>query len=328
MGSTHLKALLGIPDGQLLAVMSGTEKKLDGDLRGIQGNLGGPGERLDFSNIRKYRTVEEVLRDRDIEAVDICLPTHLHAPVTIAALRAGKHVLVEKPMALDGPAADQMIQEAEASGRTLMVAHVLRFFPSYRELSKSLSEGRLGPIRYAFFRRRTATPAWGRWQIDTDQSGGGVFDLLIHDVDMCLHLFGAPEAVSAKGYEALGSGIDCISADLHYPGIGSVSITGGWHHLGDYPFSMEFTVTGDYATVEYSSAGRPVAIYPAGGNAQVLPSDDIDPYRAQLEYFIDCVTSSRRPERCPPEQSAQAVKLIRLILESRVRKGERMRCEL
>jgi len=328
MGSTHLKALTGIPNAELTAVMSASEKKLAGDLSGIQGNLGGPGQLMNFTHVRKYRTVAEVLQDPDIEAVDICLPTHLHAPVAIAALRAGKHVLVEKPMALEGQAADEMIREAEKCGRTLMVAHVLRFFSGYRHLSTLLQDGRVGPVRYAFFRRRTAAPRWGNWQIDTKQSGGGVFDLLIHDVDMCLHLFGRPRAVSANGYEDLPSGIDCIVANLEYPGIASVSITGGWHHPGEYPFSMEFTVTGDRATVEFNSAGRPCTVYPAGAEPETMETDEKDPYQAQLEYFIECAISGRPPEKCPAEQSAQAVKLTRLILESRERKGERVRCDL
>jgi predicted dehydrogenase len=328
MGSTHLKALAGIPHTQLIAVMSSSERKLTGDLSGIRGNIGGPGQVMDFSNVRKYRTVEEVLGDADVEAVDICLPTDQHASVVIAALRAGKDVLVEKPMALDGKSADEMTREAENCGRTLMVAHVLHFFPGYKHLSRLLREGRLGPVRYAFFRRRTAAPRWGKWQTDIGRSGGGVFDLLIHDIDMCLHLFGPPMAVSATGYEDLARGIDTVSADLAYPGIGSVSIAGGWHHLSDYPFSMEFTVTGDLGTLEFNSAGRPCAFYPLGGEALLLDHDEKDPYQAQLEYFIDCATHKRRPKETPPEQSAKAVKLAGLILESRERKGERVRCDL
>jgi predicted dehydrogenase len=328
MGSTHLKALGGIPDAELIAVMDESETRLEGDLSGIQGNLGGPGEKMDFSGIRKYRTVEEVIRDPDIEAIDICLPTHLHAPIAIAALRAGKHVMVEKPMALEGEAADEMVKEAAKQGRVLMVAHVLRFFPSYLQLSELLRQGRVGPVRYAFFRRRTAAPTWGPWEFDSKKSGGGVFDLLIHDVDMCLHLFGLPTAVSATGYEDIPNGIDSIVAQFEYPAIGSVTITGGWHNVGQYPFSMEFTVTGDNATVEYSSAGHPLTVYPSNGTAEVPPSDDIDSYRAELEYFIECASQGCQPERCRPEDSARAVKLARLMVESRERKGERIQCDL
>src|SRR2546422_7288976 len=101
MGSTHLKALRNVPGAMLAAVVSADDAKLAGDLSAIQGNLGGPGEKMDFSSIARYHTVQEALADPNVEAVDICLPTGLHAPVALDALRAGKHVLVEKPMALD-----------------------------------------------------------------------------------------------------------------------------------------------------------------------------------------------------------------------------------
>jgi predicted dehydrogenase len=190
MGSTHLSALSAIPDAQLAAVFSSDERKLAGDLSAVQGNLGGPSERHDFSAVTKYRSIEALLADAGIDAVDICLPTHLHAPVAIAALRSRKHVIVEKPMALDEARAAAMIREAEKHDRVLMAGHVLRFFPVYQVLRETLRTGRLGAIRQAAFRRRCAPPAWSPWLLNAAKSGG-VFDLLIHDVDMCLHLFGS-----------------------------------------------------------------------------------------------------------------------------------------
>ncbi len=243
MGSTHLKALKNIPEAEVVAVVSSDEKKLAGDLSAIQGNIGGPGEKMDFSRVKKYRTLDQALADPDVDAVDICLPTDQHAPAALAALRAGKHVLVEKPMALDGADADRMLAEARKSGRVLMTGQVLRFIGAYQQ------DGRAGEVRMRWdrcarrcFRRRCAAPAWSKWLADPAKSGGGVFDLLIHDVDYCVHLLGKPAAVSATGYENLPRGIDVISAEFHYPSIGSVVITGGWHHPKSYPFSMEFTI--------------------------------------------------------------------------------------
>src|SRR6266705_2048334 len=76
MGSTHLKALRNVPGATLAAVVSSDDTKLAGDLSGIQGNLGGPGEKMDFSGAARYHTVQEALRDPNVDAVDICLPTH------------------------------------------------------------------------------------------------------------------------------------------------------------------------------------------------------------------------------------------------------------
>ena len=117
MGATHLKAIKNIPGIELAAVSSDIPETLTGDLSSVQGNIGGPGEKYDFSNVRKYTDVWDALRDREIDAYDICLPTHLHAPAAIEALRTGRHVLVEKPMGLD--AAEPASSSIYASRRRL-----------------------------------------------------------------------------------------------------------------------------------------------------------------------------------------------------------------
>ena len=264
--------------------------------------------------------------DDSVDAVDVCLPTYLHAPVTLQLLRAGKHVLVEKPMALDGAACDQMVAEAERQGRILMVAQVLRFLPAYQKLSGYLRDGSLGPIRSAFFRRRCAVPGWGPWEFDVSKSGGGIFDLLIHDVDMCLHLFGVPEAVSATGPDDMAHGVDHIMAQFRYPDIGFVTITGGWHHMGAFPFSMEYTVAGDRGVVEYDSAGRPPALCRANGESETPELSGKDGYQAEIEYFAECCRTGAKPELCLPGESARSVKLAHLTLESKRRDGKWVEC--
>jgi predicted dehydrogenase len=323
MGSTHIKAIRRIPGVRLAAVMDSDETRLSGDLSGIQGNLGGPGERFDFSDTARYRTPEEILADKDVQAVDICLPTFLHAPLAIQALRAGKHVLVEKPMALTGAEADRVCQEAAGSGRVLMVAHVLRFFEAYRELSRLVESGKLGAIRSCLFRRRTSVPTWGPWEFDKAKSGGGVFDLLIHDVDMALSLFGVPEAISSTGYEDMANGVDMVTSEFHYRDIGSVTISGGWHHVGQYPFSMEYTVVAERGVVEFNSAGRPATVYWANGETEALAAGNDDPYQAEIEHFIDCCRAGLVPEAGAPADSALAVKAALLMVEARQRRGEK-----
>jgi predicted dehydrogenase len=326
MGSTHLKALMRMPGARVVAVASNDETQLSGDLSGVQGNIGGPGEMMDFSAMARYRDALEAVRDPQVEAVDICLPTAQHAEAAIAALRAGKHVLVEKPMALEGAEAGRMIAEAERIGRVLMVAQVVRFMPSYRVAADMLRGGKLGSVRSAIFRRRCAAPAWSQWLSDPAQSGGGVFDLLVHDIDFAVHLFGIPESVSARGYVDMARGIDWIAADFRYPAIGAVMITGGWHHPKAFPFSMEYTVVADGGTLEYSSAGVPLTLYGADGKGTPLPTPEVDGYQSEIEYFVACASQGRAPALCPPRESAAAVKLARLMTESRNRKGEQIPC--
>ncbi len=327
MGSTHLKALRATPGAEVVAVASDDERQLSGDLSGVQGNIGGPGGRMDFSGLSKYRNWQDAVTDPAVEAVDICLPTGLHAPAAIAALGAGKHVLVEKPMALDGEAADAMLYAARASGRVLMVAQTLRFFPAYRVLAEAVRSGRLGQVCAAMFQRRCAAPQWSPWLLDRSVSGGAAFDLLVHDVDFCLHLFGAPLSVSAVGHEDLGHGTDWITAGFHYDAA-AVVVAGGWYPSPGFPFSMEYSVAGSGGVLEYSSAGVPPTLYAPDGTRTELAVAGKDGYQAEIEYFVECCLEGRQPDLCPPAESAKAVRLAELMLESRAKQGEKLRCLL
>jgi predicted dehydrogenase len=326
MGSTHLKGLQTVTGATLAAVAESDPIKRSGDMSSIQGNLGGPGEKFDFSNVAQYSTAEELFADPNVDAVDICLPTNLHKPLTLAALKAGKHVLVEKPMGLTRAECDEMIAAAEDAGRILMSAQVLRFFPAYTALKKALDSGELGAVKSAFFRRRCAAPAWSQWLKNTAVSGGGVFDLLIHDVDIANHLFGKPRAVSATGFENLEIGLDMITAQLHYDHIPSVTITGGWHHPKAYPFSMEYTVSAEGGTIDFSTDNRPPTLYNAAGDAAPLSLDTVDGYAAEIQYFADCVNAGKQPELCMPRDSATSVHITLCMNESRANGGKPVNC--
>jgi len=321
MGATHLSAWRKAPHARVTAVMSSNETKLSGDLTSIEGNLGGSGERFDFSGMRKYRRIEDALAADDIDAVDICLPTDLHAPTAIAALRAGKHVLLEKPMALDTADADSIQRAAVECNRLLMVGHVLRFIPTYRAAAEWIAGA--GQVHSALFRRRCAAPTWSAWLLDEKRSGGSVCDLLIHDTDYCISLWGMPKAVRATGSRDLSRGIDVISAELQYDRLGPVTVTGGWHHPRAYPFSMEFTIVADAGTLEWSSAdSRGLMLYSLDGEGRALPLDANDPFEAELRYFTECARAGRQPDLCPPSQSRDAVALSRLMLRSREHNGQ------
>jgi predicted dehydrogenase len=329
MGSTHIKALTSLKNGNLAAVFSNDPKKLRGELTDIQGNLGGPGETYDFSEVKKFRDLHLLLADPDIDAVDICLPTNMHAEIAIEALRAGKHVMVEKPMALTGVEADQMIQEADKAGCILMSAQVLRFVPAYKALVTALESKSYGTLRSALFRRRCSAPGWSGWLADKSLSGGGVFDLLIHDVDICLKLFGIPDSVSAVGFEDLPHGIDVITATLHYPDAPSIVITGGWHHPKAYPFSMEYTVVTDGATFDYSSAREDAAsIFTSSGEKQAMDLTGPEGYEAELSYFIECCKTGSKPSLCPPKESSAAVKVALQMVEARKLNGSKIECRV
>jgi predicted dehydrogenase len=304
MGATHLQALGRVPGARVAGVVTRNPGKLADGVRGL--------------------SLEDALADPSIDAVDICLPTYLHSSTAIDALRAGKHVLVEKPMALDGPSALAMAAEAERQGRILMTAHVLRFWPAYVALRETVRGNQFGRVRHARFERRSAVPGWGPWLLDPAMSGGGTFDLLIHDVDMCLHLFGKPSTVAAV------RSADLLDAQLYYPDL-VAHISGGWEHAGAFPFRMEYTVTFDGAALEYSSLGRPSTLYSAG---EPRPMESgagepaADPYATEIAYFADCCRTGLAPELCQPRESADAVALTLFLLDASQRNGEKIGCDI
>src|SRR4249920_3795793 len=108
MGMIHYLGARRLQGAKVAAICSRDEKKLAGDWRSIQGNFGPRGEMMDLSAIKKYRSLDEMVADKDIDLIDVCNPTHLHPECVIKALQAGKHVLVEKAIALESKDADAM----------------------------------------------------------------------------------------------------------------------------------------------------------------------------------------------------------------------------
>ncbi len=246
---------------------------------------------------------EAMIGDRELDALDICLPTALHAPLTIAALNEGKHVLCEKPMALTVEACGRMLAAAKRNpGVVLMVAHVLRFWPAYRVLHDAVVQGTYGATRSATFARRSSLPTWGEWLLRPQESGGAPLDLLVHDYDQALWLFGSPESATAR---TVGSP-NVIECSLHYPGGLEIAIAGGWY-TENVPFAMEFDLQASKGELLYANDHLQLLRPPAPPTEIDLSKED--PYATQVAYFIDCCRNGRAPVECPPESSAKAVEL-------------------
>src|SRR5436190_743384 len=122
MGMIHYLAARKLKGAKVTAICSRDPKKLAGDSRSIRGNFGPPGEMMDLAKVKKYPRLDDMLADPDIDLIDVCNPTDRHAPTAHAALKAGKHVLVEKAIALEPREADGMLKAAGRAGKLLMVA--------------------------------------------------------------------------------------------------------------------------------------------------------------------------------------------------------------
>ncbi len=324
MGVTHLGALAKLPDVEVAAIGSANPKVLAGDLSGIGGNLKREQTSFDLSAVRKHKTWEEMVADNEVDAIDICLPTHLHRPVAVAALQSGKHVICEKPMAGTPEDCQAMLDAAKESGRQLMIAHVLRFWPEYRKLYEFVSGGQYGAVRSATLIRRCGIPDWSRWLTNEGESGGAIMDLLIHDIDQILLLFGMPDRLAAKSM----GGPDSLTAAFIYsskthPSNIEVRLQGGWFDAG-VPFSMSFQVRADRGLLELTPEG--LMLSDERGQRTAVDPGTADPYLAELAYFIECCRAGKSPDRCPPVESARAVDVALLLKQSRQEGGAQLKC--
>ncbi|KPK80264.1 MAG: dehydrogenase [Phycisphaerae bacterium SM23_33] len=169
-----------------------------GRLAEMAGKYGIPQERC-FRDYRKMLAAVEKLK---LHAVSVALPNHLHAPATIAALRAGLHVLCEKPMAMSARQGRAMLAAAEKARRKLMINFSFRFTDQSQALKRMVDSGAIGDIYFGrtVWHRRRGMPGFGGWFGTKKLSGGGpVIDLGVHRLDLAMWLMGSPRPVTVSG---------------------------------------------------------------------------------------------------------------------------------
>ncbi|MCR8631843.1 Gfo/Idh/MocA family protein [Paenibacillus radicis (ex Xue et al. 2023)] len=149
-----------------------------------------------------HASYEELLQDPNLDAVIIAVPNEMHAPIAISALEAGKHVLLEKPMAINAASAKQIIRAHRASDKILMIAHQMRWEAINLQVKEQIDKGAIGEIYNvkAGWMRRKGIPGWGTWFTQMSKSGGGpLIDIGVHMLDLSLHLMGNARPVSVFG---------------------------------------------------------------------------------------------------------------------------------
>lgn len=216
------------------------------------GNLGGPApERLfDPAKVRGYATPEELLADPSIDLVSICTYTDSHVDLAMKALNAGKHVLVEKPVALRSSEVERLAEAARRARTLCMPAMCMRFWPGWDWLKDRILDGSLGKVRSAVFQRLGSGPNWAaEFYRDPARSGGALFDLHIHDADFVYWCFGMPRAVSSTGTALHVTTIYRYDdPELH------VTAEGAWDLAPTAGFRMKFLVCFERATAEFDLA--------------------------------------------------------------------------
>lgn len=295
MGMIHYLAAGRLKGGLVTAICSRDPKKLAGDWRGIQGNFGPPGERMDLSKVKKYETLAAMLADPDVDLVDICVPTHLHAEAALQALSAGKHVLVEKPIALEPRDADTMVASADKARRLLMVAHVLPFFPEFAFAERVIRDQRFGGVRAAHFKRVISKPDWSAEIADVTKTGGPAIDLHVHDTHFIGLVCGVPKQLFSAGLME-NQAVQYITTQYLYGAGGPcVSCSSGAIAQKARPFVHGFEIFLERATLIYESGATPLTVLGADERTETPMLEDagdpVQAFTAELQTAVDAVAT-------------------------------------
>ena len=309
-----IPALKAARDAEVVAVASRELKRAEGFA-------------ADNGIAKAHGSYEALLADPEIDAVYIPLPNRLHAEWTIRAAQAKKHILCEKPLAMDAAECDAMAEAAEAAGVLLMEAFMYRFHPrslQVMELVRSGAVGELRTIRSAFtFRLRNPDNI----RLSPELGGGALMDVGCYCVNVSRTLAGA-EPVAAQASArwtggAPGRGVDDeLTGVLHFP-------DGVTAHF-DCALTQErwefYEVAGTEGVLRVDSAFLPgaadvTAVVHRGRDRQEHPITGDDEYRLMVEHFMDCVREGVTP-RWPVAEAAANMRVIEALYRSARRGGE------
>lgn len=313
MGRMHYGCWKKVKGAQIVALCDKNTAQFTAPVQG--GNLEGADVSTDFGDAVIYDDFDKMLVEARPDVISLTLPTTLHVPLTIKALKAGVSVLCEKPMALDSASCAKMIQAEKKApkGARLMIAQCLRFWPCYVYLKKLVDSKKYGKVVAASFRRYSAPPGWGKgksWFTDESKSGGVALDLHIHDSDMVNFLFGMPKAVTSTASYAKDGSMEYIST-LYDVGGPAVTAEGSWVMTPTFGFEASYMVTFEKAIVMLDAKReKPLCVYPAKGEPFVPKLPDGDGYEYEIKWFMDVLCGRKVSPVTTPAQSRDSVRLI------------------
>ena len=267
-------------------------------------------------NTKYFLDFESLAAECDV--IDICLPTYLHCEFTLKAAALKKHVLCEKPMALNMEEARSMKAACENAGVRLMIAHCIRFWPEYALLKQISITGHLGDLLSINMTRYGEFPHWGsnNWLADESKAGGGALDMHIHDTDFALYLLGQPKEIFSAG-TIDARGVSHIFSTFVYDKA-VCHLEGGWNMPPGTPFKMAFRAVFEQGAIIMD--GGPMTVYEKGNEPYVpeFPKmeatgggniSDLGGYYHEIAHFIDRLESGGAFDVTTPDTSLESLEL-------------------
>ncbi|MCG3178454.1 MAG: Inositol 2-dehydrogenase/D-chiro-inositol 3-dehydrogenase [Phycisphaerae bacterium] len=325
MGTAHFGYYSANPKARIVALCDRIQARREGDFSGVGGNLSASGGKgVDLSKIASYAKPEQLIADPNVDLVDICLPTDLHAKYAVLALKAGKHVINEKPMALTVADCDKVAAVAARAKGAYMVAQCIRFWPQYAVARQIVASGRLGPLKTIFLERLAPTPRYStqQWLLNAKRSGGAAFDLHVHDVDYANYLAGVPTHVSAVGYKGESGGFDHVTATLVYPKGVVATVRGGWTYPDKWSFEMAFTIECAKGTIHWRmTSGQPMTVI-TNNKVETPKVASSDGWAEELKYLVNCIEKKQKPTVVTARTSRDAIRTVVAEVRSAAANGK------
>ena len=296
-----------------------------------------------------YADYEQMLRQVEPDAVSVCTPNNLHAACTIAALDAGTHVLVEKPLAMNAREGQKMLDAAEKNGKKLVIGFQNRYEPKTQFIKRAVDNGELGAILYARVQalRRRGIPNWGVFGRKDLQGGGPLIDIGVHMLETTHYAMGAPKPVAASGctYTYLGDKPSNVAS--HWPNwdyetytvedlaVGHIRFANGAMLSIETSFAAHieknewnFTLMGEKGGANWEPAGffHDTNDYMVNTRPDWMPSGPAaDAFGQKMRNFVDCVLYGAET-LSPAEHGLMVQKMIDGLYESAAQ-GREVRIE-
>lgn len=312
MGATHIKSYQKVPGARVAAVCA-RHLPADGDLSRVGGNITvGEPLKLDMAQVKGYSNFDELIANPEIDLIDLCVPTAMHVPMATAALRAGKHVICEKPLARTPAQAREIVAAAKSAKGYFMPAMVIRFWPEWAWLKKAIDEKPYGNVLAARFRRVCPPPGWSKERyFKGDDSGGALLDLHIHDTDFVQYCFGRPRAVFSTGTTRFSGAIDHVVTSYQFTRGVPVVAEGSWLMADAYGFKMEYTVNFEKATADFDSSrgAEALRLHEDGKESRTIQCEPGDGYIHELRHMIESIQKGVPPSIVTAADALSAVEI-------------------
>lgn len=292
-----------------------------------------------------FTDYREMLKMKELDAVNVCTPNYLHHPISIAALEAGKHVLCEKPLALNAEQGEEMVAAAKKAGKLFMIGVNNRYRDESQKLKRMIERGELGEVyaaRTGWIRRR-GVPFWGDWFMEKAKAGGGpLIDIGVHMLDLTRWLIGNPKPVSVTGaiYHkignylvtewdkndpvlagALASGAADKIYDVEDSAFAFIRFEGGITLELNVSWALNTNKEHNYCELYGDKAGATLSPLTVFGEKEgtlvdyTFKTDEATTHHTEIAHFVDCILNGTELIS-PAEEAVDVMRILDAIYKS------------